>query len=67
MEYDGGNAPKLKPIKGFSSRIEGWRDKDKDDKIGWLETNPKNYPFRIVVFDNSDGHKGIYFNTLEKA
>ena len=59
-EFEGNNPPKIKPIKSFRNRVEFWSDKDKDDKIGWIEQH-KKFPFRIVVVDPSDGHKGIYF------
>lgn len=35
-------------------------------KIGWISED-KKYPFRIILIDKSDGHRGIYFDSQQKA
>ncbi len=63
MEFEDNKPPKAKDIKSFINKVEAFSDKNKDDKIGWISED-KKYPYRIIVIDKSDGHKGIYFTTL---
>ena len=66
MEFEDSKPPKLKEIKTFANRIEAFGEKGVDSKIGWISED-KKYPFRIIVVDKSDGHKGIYFASQQKA
>lgn len=53
-------------MKDFVNKIERNGEKDNDSRIGWIG-EAKKYPFRIILIDKNDGHKGIYFESIEKA
>ena len=63
MEFqDEKQQPKFKQIKSFKNRIQTGGDSQNDNKIGWY-SDEKNYPFRIILVDKNDGHRGLYFST----
>lgn len=66
LEFSDDQSPKLKEIKTFINKVETIGLGSNDNKIEWYEQSTK-YPYRIILIDNNDGHKGIYFSTLEKA
>ena len=66
MEFEDSKPAKPKDIKYFLNKVEVFGQKGNDDKIGWI-AEEKKYPFRIIVVDKSDGHKGIYFSNKDKA
>lgn len=66
LEFEEGKPPKLKEIRTFANRIEAFGEKGNDAKIGWISED-KKYPFRIILIDKTDGHRGIYFDSHQKA
>lgn len=66
MEYSDDQTPKLKEIKAFVNRVETIGSAGNDTKIEWYQESTK-FPYRIVLIDANDGHKAIYFSSLEKA
>ena len=46
--------------------MEAYTDKNKDKEIGWIKEHMK-YPYRIILVGMNDKHKGVYFQTPEKA